>query len=638
MSVKLQPELPYRADIDGLRAVAVLAVVLFHADARVAPGGFVGVDVFFVISGYLITSVLLRHTSGTLGSTLANFYVRRVRRIVPALLLVILFTLLISHILFLPSDLAALLSDVIAATLFFSNLSAHTDVGYFERSYEVRPLLHTWSLAIEEQFYFVYPVLLLTLLRFGRERASAIVATLTAISLIWSVHLVTTTPQEAFYATSGRAWELGVGAMIAISPWRFPFPHAAKQCCSAAGFAVIGAIIFLYSEEQHFPGLAAVPPVLATALLIATGPATLVATWLNIRPAVAIGKMSYSIYLWHWPALILVEYALGQSLSSTVRVTTLAASMIAAFLSWKYVEHPFHKRDGFSRHVILLSTGIAAAVILGTAIVGKLTNGWPQRFSQADLEIAAAVRDSNPRRGQCHRTESFDPPLAHSCHYGSGPHRIAVWGDSHGVELSAALGEMIDSRQESVVQLTYTSCPPTTSTSAAAGCMTFNSNALEYLTRSRHIRFVVLVAKYDDPAVRDNRLILEGVARSAQRLIETGKTVILIYPVPLQPGIVPRALAVREHFGFVLSNYGTGTPEFLRRNAGTFAYLDSMQATNLIRVKPHTVLCNPNRCAAIHSGTVLYFDDNHLSLSGARILASEIERRLTKQEPSTPGQ
>ena len=611
-------ELLYRPDIDGLRGVAVSAVVLFHAGWQFVPGGFIGVDIFFVISGYLITRLLLVQ-KGDFWRMIVSFYTRRVRRILPALLVLILFVLFIAHIVLLPSDLRPFMTDVAASTIFVSNFAPQTAVGYFERANDVRPLLHTWSLAIEEQFYLIFPLVLLGLTTIGRRCAAAVILLLTITSFGWSVHVVNASPGAAFFSTHGRAWELGVGSLIALADKPMPASQRVLEWLAVATVVAISAAVVFFSSATPFPGFAAALPVLATALLIQTGGNTLVGAALASAPAVTIGRMSYSIYLWHWPMIVLSEYAIGEKLTGLTLFAVLVLAIGAASLSWRFVEVPFHRR--MRTNLVLIFVALTSVSILGTALAGKLANGWPQRFSPAALELAAAAKDFNPRRLECHRTDNFSPPPSRSCLYGSGPVRAAVWGDSHGVELSAAIGERAASRGTSLVELTYTSCLPTLSSREQGGCRRFNAAALQYLLRSSGIGTIILVAKYDDPAVRNGEGRLDGIARSAQILAKGGKRVVLVYPVPAQPGAVPRALALRSQFDAELYSYGTKRADFLRRNATVLAFLDSIQAPGLLRVRPDTSLCDAERCATYRFARVLYFDDNHLSQSGARQLA-----------------
>ena len=337
----------YRPEIDGLRAIAVMAVVLFHAGLGVS-GGFIGVDVFFVISGFLITSLIIKDLEAG-KFTLANFWERRARRIIPAAVVLVFVVLAAGWFLLLPSDYAALGKSAAWHAAFAANIYFWRNTNYFASAAEEQPLLHTWSLAVEEQFYLIVPLLLLALFRFPYFRSRGLLLALFligfAFSLALSIVVVPRMPAVAFYLLPTRAWELLAGSIIAILPaaslsriWR-------EILC---GIALITIVVpcFIYTKETPFPGLAALPPCLGTALFIwASGPASTsiqnstfnIQNLLAARPVVFIGLISYSLYLWHWPLFAFSTYWALDPLSLPYRLCLVAASFVLAILSWRFV-------------------------------------------------------------------------------------------------------------------------------------------------------------------------------------------------------------------------------------------------------------------------------------------------------------
>lgn len=330
----------YRPDIDGLRTVAVLPVVLNHAGVPGIWGGFVGVDIFFVISGYLITGILARDL--VLGRhSIAEFYRRRVLRIFPALFAMLALTTLVACVAMLPGELTRYARSLGATTLFGSNLLFWSETGYFEPAARLKPLLHTWSLAIEEQFYIVWP---LALAWIGAKRPAgmkALVLATTALSLGYAIWQVAHGPSTAFYLLPARAWELSLGAGLALIPQR-PSARWVNEALGLLGLGLIGWAMRFYTEAAPFPGAAALLPCGGAALLILTGGAgTLAERALALAPMRFVGKISYSLYLWHWPVIVFAELALFLPRTLPVMAGEIVVSLVLATLSWRFVEQPF---------------------------------------------------------------------------------------------------------------------------------------------------------------------------------------------------------------------------------------------------------------------------------------------------------
>ncbi len=382
----------YRPDIDGLRAIAVIAVILFHAFPDVLPGGFIGVDVFFVISGYLITGIIARELHD--GSFRAGlFYRRRIRRLFPALATVLLATLAYGMVVLLPSERAQLGEQIAAGAAMAANLLFWHQAGYFDPASYAKPLLHLWSLGVEEQFYLVWPGLLWLLVR-RTHRPVAGIALLTAASFALNLMLSTGQGVADFYSPLSRLWELSAGALVAVAgPGRL---RAQAGPAAIAGLIAVVAATMLFDEAMPYPGWRALVPVFGTLLLIHCGPATMVGRLLAGRVPVAVGRISYPLYLWHWPLLSFATIIRrGHAPKPLLAALLVAAAFGLATLTWRFVERPLRHDPRLGRVTVRLATALAGLGLAGAALAAA--QGLPSAATrQAGLNIAkldAAGRD-----------------------------------------------------------------------------------------------------------------------------------------------------------------------------------------------------------------------------------------------------
>lgn len=406
----------YRREVDGLRAVAVLPVVLFHAGFEAFSGGFVGVDIFFVISGYLITSVILAEKeAGTF--TLADFYERRARRILPALFLVMLACLPFAWTLLSPSDLERFSQSLVAVSIYGSNILFWLTSSYFEPAAEYKPLLHTWSLAVEEQYYLLFPVLLLACWRFGRRWMLALVAFIAAVSLAAAHWGSLASPVATFYLLVTRAWELLAGALAAfhLSWWRREQPpRATSEWASCIGLLLLVGPIFLFDEATPFPSLYALVPTLGTALLILfCTPETVVGRVLGHKLLVGIGLISYSAYLWNQPLFAFARHRTLGEPGALLLASLTVAVFVLAYLSWRYVETPFRDRSRVNRRQVIAYGAAASAFFIVIGLVGHFTDGVLARYQGVDRQLATMdtheARDGLEKLTAQLSMKAFDP-------------------------------------------------------------------------------------------------------------------------------------------------------------------------------------------------------------------------------------
>jgi len=643
--------LAYRRDIDGLRAIAVIAVVLFHFGAPGFTGGFVGVDIFFVISGYLITSIIWRERQAQRFS-FVGFWARRARRILPALFVMMLGALVAGWFLLAPKDYDELGRSVHYQVVFTSNLLFMRQDGYFDVASDLKPLLHTWSLLVEEQFYIIFP-LLLTLLssRLKHWRVALFVVLLA--SFVLSVWAVAHYPEKAFYLLPMRAWELLAGSMLAVVPareWRAS--PALAQAVSLAGLGLILLAIFAYDPSTPFPGAAALLPVVGVVCLIwANGQQlTLTGKLLGSRLMVGVGLISYSWYLWHWPVFVFGNYASVDGLGPWQLGGLFVLSLLLGYGSWRFIEAPFRERRLLAgRRQILAAAGIA---ILGLGLIGK-SLGWadgvPGRLSPDALQFAQA-RTWSPELMAC---LSDDKKNNHRelCRFGPqfGATRALVWGDSHASALIPALEDGVSKYGVSVTQAGYSGCVPFSRQESTPGCVNFNQRVTQVLSQEA-FSDVVLVARWSlyvygersgdtgasllDPAtgkydrgIAEQRFS-EALRALVQQVRASGRRVWLVKEVPLQDFSVPYRLSRLAMLGRPTDREGLPLEDHLKRQAYISSVFEQIAAADpgVKLLDPAPRLCNATGwCRVEFGGRTLYTDDNHLSDVGSRYVEAFLE-------------
>lgn len=614
----------YRPDIDGLRTVAIVPVLLFHAGVPGMPGGFVGVDVFFVISGYLITAIIARELdNGTF--SIVRFYERRIRRIFPALAVMMAAVLAGAAWLYFPADYRLVPRSVVAALLFVSNVFFWSETGYFDTAAHSKPMLHTWSLAVEEQFYIVFPLLLIFLRRSGASKRNAALTAIFIASLLLSIVLTRNLPDFAFFMLPTRAWELLAGSLLALGVLPPIANRAAREALAVAGLAAIAWAVLTFSATTPFPGISAMYPVLGAAALLHVAPGTAVGKLLSIRLVVFIGLISYSLYLWHWPVIVFVEYATDQRLEGVGSLAAICLSLLLALLSWRFVERPFRDVQQVPRRRIFVLAGSSASLILGISVAAIAARGWPQRFAPAIVAYAGASRDVSPRREECHRQQDGwrgVPP----CVFGAAvPPTAMMWGDSHGVELSQALGEAAVGKNRAFVSETTSSCQPLIGfASPGSRCEARNRAVLSYLDARPGIRTVIIVGFWANPANLTQPAFASALEATVMRLRQRRRRVILVGAIPMHDWPVPRHvahLAQQRALGAHEAAPPSEAVPMINRMAPILARL---RADGVTVVDPRDQLCRGDYCDFYRGGQVLYFDRHHLSMAGARIVATSI--------------
>jgi len=604
-----------RADIQGLRAVAVLAVVIHHGWAAALPGGFVGVDVFFVLSGFLITGILMRELDQGRFS-LVGFYKRRIRRLFPALFPVLAFSMVCGLILLSPIALTELALTQFFTNLFVSNLAFIRISGYFDPDAALRPLLHTWSLGVEEQFYLLFPPILLLVHRFARRLLWPVLAVLALISLNEAHSYLATNPVKAFYHPFGRAVELLIGALCVGVVRHFSLRPATRQVLSWLGFAAILVSLIVLNDTTPFPGLWALLPCLGTAaMLVAQGGQP--NRWLEARPLVVVGDMSYSLYLWHWPLLVYGHLAFG--VSAWVTAAAIVLSFGLAWVSRRYVEEPW--LDGRVRAVWWPALVATAASILACVAIYNL-NGVPQRFAPAEQAFFAAADDYNPDRDRCHKRSNGTLPYAKTCIYGAqgAVPSVAIWSDSIGAELAPVLGQALGERGRALRSITASGCPAEVS-DRTDNCGDHNRQIMVGIKADPRLTTVILMAHYRGHDSDPRSGMPDTLMAAAAELKAEGKQVVIILPIPSYDFDPPSEAGLALRFGRDPAALGMSRADHLGATAAITTRIENFATRRgIATIDPSDLFCDTARCRIYDPQVgMLYFDGTHPSLTGARL-------------------
>ena len=614
----------YRPDIDGLRAVAIVLVLVFHLD--LIKGGFVGVDVFFVISGYLITGIILKAATGS-GFSFAHFYERRIRRLFPALFAALAASTVAACYLLFPAELEEYGRSLAAAILFVANLYFYSGSGYFAEGADEQPLHHTWSLAVEEQFYLFFPVILLALLRLGPVYVRIGLWAITLGSFVLSQYLVAEAREAAFYLLPSRTWELSIGALLAIGAIPALASLRARQWTAAVGMlAIVGAGLF-YDGRMPFPGASALLPCIGTALIIHSGGqgGTFVDRLLTHRWLVALGLMSYSLYVWHFPIIVLYKLGFTRYPGLIEKLCLGSASLVFGYLSWRYVEHPIRfggwlavPRKLFAAAVVVLAAGTAAGVTL------VHWQGFPLRFDPEVQQLATYRRGMPPRLadGACFINSTItglDRVDQRCITPEPGKRNLLLVGDSHASHLWAAFEETFSGSH--FMQLTGPGCFPSLDDRARPRCRAVMEVAFHQFLPRQPVEGVVVAGNW-------TRRELPNLLATVRFLRKFTGNIIVIGPVPTYDEKLPRILArsiARQDAGIVdrarIASRFTLDDEFARALSGEhITYVSAMAA-----------LCDQDRKCVTRAadGVPLQFDYGHFTLEGARLFAERLAAART---------
>lgn len=644
----------YRTDIDGLRSVAIIPVVLFHAGLGLVSGGYVGVDVFFVISGFLITSVIMRGIQKDTFS-FTHFYERRARRLLPALFAVLVFSLVVGFFVMSPVQFRDMGTAMVATVFYVANILMWSRNGYFQSSSEYDPMLHMWSLSVEEQFYIFYPVLLLLIVKGLKRRPLLLVSLISFASFALAEWGVRNAPNPTFYWLPTRAWEMGLGAIVALSTIGTVWSAPVRNAVGLGGLALILFAVVSYTPLTPFPGLAALPPVLGTAMIIAAGRGgtNIAGQLLSWKPLVGIGLISYSLYLWHWPIFVFLNIHFGlHNVPIWAVVGGVVISVALAYLSWRFVEQPFRSSKGYSRKQIFTFSGAGIAAFTVAGLVLFSTQGFDDRFDPA-TNAAFRAAEGNPYRERCMGLQTPDE----LCRIGDEARApsFVLWGDSHAMSAAHGLDLAAKAKGRLGLLAAHSDCPPVLGVSGSAlhngpSCERFRENTLAMILADETLTDVVLHARwarYSEPGLpweigappafelRDQSLLPavgeaysrnyldEALLALVTRLKVAGKNVHILEGVPEQP--IEVSYAVGRHLGFNADLPPAIDVAHARHRERIFDRIG--KAIDVTGAHRHAVMqrfCETD-CIYVLDDKPLYEDDNHLSLFGSEFAFADFD-------------
>ncbi len=608
----------YRPHIDGLRGLAVLGVLLFHFAPTWVPGGFVGVDVFFVISGFLISRLLYRDAAAG-GISLTDFYERRLRRILPAFVVTTTATWATAHVVLFPNELEKLAKSVVAGSLFAANFHFYWTSGYFADAAHELPLLHLWSLGIEEQFYILFPFVVIIARRGSAPTLSIVLTILLVSSLVASELMLRRDPSAAFYLLPFRAFELLIGAVLALPGVRSPALRITADAAIVSGLLMIaGAMIFM-SSQTRFPGVAALIPCLGAALIIWGGEfeAAPLAKFLANPWLRFYGRISFSLYLIHWPLAVFARMVLDDPDPLLLLVGGIAASTALAWLSWAIVEQPFRRMSPplLSRKMSFLTASAVTVALIASASITRASGGFPGRVTDEINEALAFTNfayQSTFREGTCFlRPEQAPDAIGNECLPTSGP-RVMLWGSSHIAQFFGGLKAPVEQKGYTLGQITGSACIPLINWDhpQRPNCRALNSFAIDWLERQKPD----VVVMGGDPIT--DAAMLDLLDASIARLSATGIKVFLLGPAPYFRRAVPIIIAERLQLenretkaGGELQPRSREADDVMRARFGNrrdvtyISFLDS--------------LCERSGCELATARVPLHFDTVHFTAAGS---------------------
>lgn len=664
----------YRADIDGLRALAVLAVIFYHFDIMGFSGGYIGVDVFFVISGYLIGSLILFQLEQN-EFKFSTFYLRRIRRLIPAFIVVILFSIITAYLYILPMDFKQYGQSLFAATVYSSNILFFLEAGYFDTASHLKPLLHTWSLSVEEQFYIIFPALAWLLIRFKRKLVIVFFISISLISFFASVFYISRDSAAVFFLYPFRAWEMFLGVILALRILPKITNSIVANIFGFLGFCLILIPCTIYNSSTTFPGMTALSPCFGAAIFIYSGMTyrTLTKSWFSKTLPVFIGKISYSLYLWHWPLFVFYKYiklnTSYEKLSGLEIIFLLLFTFFAAILSWKFVEQPFrYSKLQFmkSKAVIFPITAIFSIGFFLFGFYIHTSNGIPDRYDPKEQQYIFAANDLFGNQDNCSDENNVFFPGLPICTIGNpqvSNSYILIWGDSHALAFNDGIKQIFNKYGADAVITWSGGCPPVfniekdesvSSKDTDYEC-TKQHHVLKDILEKEHkrIKSIVLIGRWSyylngrgyglDESI-SIKVWEEGTNKETVKsqqnlfidLFEESINLLSVYNISIYVVEQPpefsyfnaRKLAMayindKKDYFKIADEIAYEPYDNVEDRQGPFQMLiNKLELEGRVQIlRTHQYFCNNQTCSTMIDSMPSYVDNNHISTNGAKLIS-----------------
>ena len=623
----------YRPDIDGLRAISVLAVIGYHFFPNLFQAGFIGVDIFFVISGFLISKIIIEKLeSGSF--SFIEFYSRRIRRIFPALILVLFSSYIFSYFALLENEFKLVGLDIFSSASFIYNFLLIDSSGYFDTLSITKPLLHLWSLSIEEQFYLVWPLIIWFIFLINLNKQYFFIL-LFLISFVINIDYINTDKVEAFYSPISRFWELLAGAML-VNIGKIDKGELQRNIYSLVGFSFLILGMTFISESSKFPGWWALLPVFGTMLLIIAGPMAVVNKLILSRPLlVFIGLISFPLYLWHWPIFSFGNILNISALSSLMKLIMICISILLAWGTYKFIERPIRTYKASKLQSILLITFMVIVGLLGYHAY-KNNGLGSARYTVHYNEFAQRAWGFDTKNHiTC--TSIMQKVDSAFCHKTDTNPKVAIIGDSHAGHLFYGFANSNNENYNKVIILGAGGCMPTLGVVARPGCDQQLDIAIDFIKKTDSIELVILSGFYGDLGLKEENVLsnkhIDGYKKTVEKLQSIGKKVIFVIDTPsFKNG---KALQLCEPKPLPIRTYFHNYPDFCSGLEGADLHPRNLyekfieelrhQVKNVLFYNPNLSLCPEGKCKLFHEGELLYTDSNHLSIYGSQFFFKDFE-------------
>lgn len=622
----------YRKDIDGLRAIAVLAVIIHHLNQNLLSGGFIGVDIFFVISGFLITSHLYNALK-TNTFSFSTFYKKRINRIVPALLTVIIVSLCVSLIILSPADLIRIANSALTSLSGLSNIYFWREYGnYFSANTNEAILLHTWSLGVEEQFYLIWPIMLYFIIKITSKSYSILFLLLLIFitTLALSEYATTLFASASYYLLPSRFFELAIGGLLAAYSPKTTWNTLLCLIMRIVGIALIIYALLIFNSQTHFPGFRALVPCMGTCLIILSGNVGKTSYLLSILPLQFTGLLSYSLYLWHWPIIAFLNY-LYLPIGLINSIIIIVMTYFLSFLTWKYIEIPFRISGNQKKftYVFVTRLGIPLLLLLLLTLIIRHWQGFPERFPALATQFEQiTLIKPNELRKNCHVTNQlYKTELNNRCILGREDKLLdgLLIGDSYANHFSGMIDEIATEKKWHIIDYTMDACPPILgygnklTDTYAKRCIARN-NHIYQLIEKNHYRYIILAADWP----QDNEFY-PYLKETLEKYLSSGSQIILILNNPLIDHAA--SCPIRK----LIFNLNISCAVAEHPSAGYWAKIKK-SFPQIIFIDPNKLICQENKCSPVSQNTPLYRDNGHLNDIGSRLLGKELLRQNTFPE------